>query len=41
MGKDTYEIRIGNHLLKGKIVDLQKPFILTEKVLNEHGEPEY
>ena len=28
-------MQVGNHLIKGKSVDLPKPFILTEKFYNE------
>jgi hypothetical protein len=30
----TYELKINNHLLRGKISDLAKPLILTEKVID-------
>jgi hypothetical protein len=31
--KGVYDLQIGNHLLKGKALDLPKPLIMTEKVL--------
>lgn len=31
----VYELMVGNHLIKGKISDLPKPIIMTEKVVNE------
>ena len=30
-----YELQVGNHLIRGKVADLPKPFIMTEKVINE------
>ena len=33
--KGNYDVQIGNHLLKGKSVDLPKPLIMTEKFYNE------
>lgn len=41
LSKGNYELRIGNHLLKGKSQDLLKPLILTEKGVNQNGEAEY
>lgn len=35
--KGTYDMQVGNHLLKGKIVDLPKPLIMTEKLFNEES----
>lgn len=35
VSKGNYELRIGNHLLKGKMSELVKPMIMTEKVINE------
>jgi hypothetical protein len=34
-------MKIGNHLLKGKITELQKPMIMTERIKKEDGEMEY
>jgi len=28
-------MQVGNHLLKGKLIDLPKPLIMTEKFINE------
>ena len=28
-----YDVQIGNHLLKGKAIDLPKALIMTEKVI--------
>jgi hypothetical protein len=40
--KGMYELQIGNHLLKGKSVDLLKPLIMTEKIVSpETNELEY
>lgn len=36
-----YELYIGNHLLKGKISNLTKPLILTDKIQNAEGNKEY
>ena len=33
--KGMYDLQVGNHLLKGKMVDLPKPLILTEKIIHE------
>ena len=33
--KGTYDMQVGNHLLKGKLADLPKPLIMTEKSYNE------
>jgi hypothetical protein len=33
--KGNYDMQVGNHILKGKSVDLPKPLIMTEKVYNE------
>ena len=35
--KSTYDMQVGNHLLKGKIIDLPKPLIMTEKLFNEES----
>ena len=34
VSKGTFDLKIGNHLLKGKIVDLVKPLLITEKSIN-------
>ena len=34
VSKGTFDLKIGNHLLKGKIVDLIKPLVMTEKAIN-------
>ena len=34
-GKDTYELSIGNSLLKGKLTNLEKPLLFTQKMRNE------
>ena len=34
----TYELTVGNHLLKGKIQNLQRPMILAQKEGNKSGE---
>ena len=36
-----YELKIGHHLLKGKIMDLAKPLLFTEKIINDQGNHEY
>ena len=33
--KGNYDMQVGNHLLKGKAVDLLKPLIMTEKFYDE------
>ena len=35
VSKGNYELQIGNHLLKGKMQELAKPIIMTEKVESE------
>lgn len=37
VSKGNYELYIGNHLVKGKAVDLPKALILTEKSIDENG----
>ena len=32
--KGNYELLIGNHLIRGKISDLPKPIIMTEKIVD-------
>lgn len=32
--KGNFDMLIGNHLIKGKAVDLAKPLIMTEKVVD-------
>jgi hypothetical protein len=32
LGKGNYELQVGNHSIKGKITDLAKPLLMTEKV---------
>ena len=32
-GKDTYDFAVGNHLLRGKVVQLDKPLLCTKKTL--------
>ena len=39
--KGNFELKVGNHLLKGKAIDLPKPLLMTEKVINTYGEPEF
>jgi hypothetical protein len=40
--KGCYDLQIGNHLLKGKAIDLPKQFVMTEKCFNgETGAVEY
>lgn len=40
--KGNFELQIGNHLLKGKSIDLQKPILMTEKQVNEEtGDIQY
>ena len=31
-GSDMYEIRFGNHLMKGKAQKLNKPLLFTERI---------
>lgn len=35
--KGNYELLIGNHLLRGKISDLPKPLIMTEKIIDREN----
>ena len=35
VSKGNYELQVGNHLIKGKVIDLVKPLIMTEKQVNE------
>jgi hypothetical protein len=35
LGKGNYELMVGNHSIKGKMADLPKPLIMTEKEVTD------
>ena len=41
VGKDQFELSVGNHSIIGKLVKLERPLIFTQKVENDSRQFEY
>ena len=37
-GDTAYEMSVGNHLIKGKLTNLDKPLLFTKKNVNYHDQ---